>query len=940
MTFAPKQKRSPTRRRSAGNTKEVAVISENPLAERTTLRVTGHAPECADNGRAYSRTWAANVTRAKARDSACNWLSAPGGVMTLSLRASAVQNVERVRVPWLWLVLVVVLCVPATATAAPRLWLKPSKTNTLDKVPAVDGVFGLGLDTPEYTQGRWFTLANWRGDGALNGTMYMQVQDAIAAPMPLEPRTLFIGLHIPRKMHENQAEDTGQISLYLDTDRMPLTALRSGWPNPDRKIVLTFTQPGARADPYAPVSVVVSEFYATAATGIYTAELTGTNRMVRSAAMSALNNDFLFLEVKITLPQSAFDDARIGFALDYRDEGYQNNLPVFTVPNAVEYAGNSTIRFGDKAAWAEIDLVEPAFSTLGMGIYNAGQMVAPAGDGGEGEPIDIAKAIATRDLVCLTEVMHQDDRDQVFRSANNLRAGQDPPLLPFDDPVSGNPGDPPNNMILTSWYIVASQTMRFTAIRPEDERCTEASDEVGIKTRGSKGVVWARIAAPICRTTKLPAGPGGCFDENLRPEQPEASPDEWFDVFCTHTQAPYDFEGHEAEARDCQHMALQQFMTDRRSQPYLGKTGLDRPAILLGDMNQVGPRTLSDNDLQSASYTTWKDDDSDVFAPTSVPTYQLKSRYEWMRITLGNAYEHPFDTYNDDAIEDYDISANTGGEGSWIGEEYGASVSATTSDSCSPGVPGFPNMQLTPRVDYIMLIPPATDVYPAWAFRWDPAHAPRAFVDKHYYGGDVSGCVSDHAEVYAYVQPFRITDIPAYNPTKSHQVIYKVTYIADVYGSDGNDTDWYGSTAVEGPGGTVANHWSDEYTEDCRACDPRWTSVSAPFTGFQTATTWMRVRDWDGGANPNDQYDADPAVNCKEPTFNIEHASGDVLRTSCGGTPVWVGNLKASGGVLRGPALWTMGTGEDGVDGFTGFPLDVAAVKHEIHMCEVGLRCE
>jgi hypothetical protein len=860
--------------------------------------------------------------------------------MTLSFTVCSVKNVHLVWISLCLLLLISILCGPATATAAPRLWLKPSKTDNIDKVPMVDGILGLGLDKPEYTQGRWFTLANWRGDGTLNGTMYMQVQDAIAAPMPLEPRTLFIGLQIPRRMHPDQVDDTGRISLYLDTDRISLTPLRTGWPNPDRKIVLTFVQPDARADPNAPISVVASEFYATAATGVFTAEVTGTNRMLQSAAMATLDSEYLFLELSIHLPQSAFDDSRIGFALDYRDDGYRTDLPVFTVPNAVEYAGNRSIRFGDKATWSEIDLVEPAFSTLGVGIYNAGQMVfpTPAGDGGEGEPVDIASAIATRDLVCLTEVMHQDDRNAVFRYANKFRAAQDPPLLPFDDPVTGNPGDPPNNMILTSWYVVASQAMRFTTIRPGDERCTEASDETGVKTRGSKGVVWARIAAPICRTTKLPPGPEGCFDENLRPEKPEASPDEWFDVFCTHTQAPYDYEGHYEDARDCQHMALEQFMTDRRSQPYLGKTGLDRPAILLGDMNQVGPRHLSDNDVQSAGFATWKNDDSDVFAPTSFSTYDLKAQYERMRTTLGNAYEHPFDTYNDDAIEDYDISANTGGDGSWIGQEYGASVSSTTSGDCSPGVPGYPNMQFTPRVDYIMLIPPANDVYPAWAFRWDPAHAPRAFVDKHSFDGD-GGCASDHAEVYAYLQPFRVTDVPAYNPTKSHQLIYKVTYVDDVFGSDGSYADWYGSTAIKGPAGNVVNHWSEDYTEDCRACDPRWISVSTPFTGYQTATTWMWVMDWDG-ASDNDQYDADSAPNCKEPSFSIAHASGDVTRTSCGGAPIWVGNLKASGGVLRGPALWTMGNGEDGYNALTGLPIDVAVIKHEIQMCEVGLRCQ
>jgi hypothetical protein len=831
--------------------------------------------------------------------------------------------------------LVLLSCAGTAATAAPRMWLDPSPTADADRVPVVDGRLG-PAEAPEYVQGRWFTLANWRGDDAPNGTMYMQVQDAIAAPMPLHPRALFVGLRLPRRLHESESDDTGVVTLFLDADRVPLTALRTGWPNADRRIVLTYRQAGARDHPNAPIEVTASEAYATSAGGATTAEITGANRMLRSAAIAA-DGAFLFLELRVDLPQSAFDDRRIGFALDYRDEGYATNQPVFTVPNSFAAAGGA-LRFRDKTTWVEIDLVEPASSTLGVGIYNAGQMVAPAGDGGEGEPLDVARAIAARDLVCLTEVMHQDDRQDVFVYANRLRA-QEPSLLPFEQPVTANPGDPPNNMILTSWFVVASQAMRFAAIRPDDRRCTDAEDELVFGSpRGSKGVVWARIAAPVCRATQLAAGAGGCLDENLRPERPEPSPDEWFDVFCTHTQAPYRYEGDGEDARDCQFTALERFMTDRRSQSYLGRSGLDRPAILLGDLNQVGPRSLPDNDVRSAAFRAWKNDASDVYASPLFGAYGLKSHYQRMRHRLGNAEPHPFDDANDEAIEDYDLSADTGGHGSWIGAERGSTVSATTANDCTPGTPGFPDLRLTPRVDYVMLVPPAKEVYPAWAFRWDPAHPPKAFVDRHHLGGDAVGCVSDHAEVSVHLRPLRLTDVPPFNPMKSHQIVYRVTYLADVYGSDGNDTDWYGSTAVRTPRGNVENDWSDDDTEDCPACDPRWATVGAPFTGLESATVSARVRDWDA-LSVNDQYDADPAPGCREPSFSISHASGAVHRTSCGRSPVYVGSLEASG-VLRGPPLWTVGNGDNGIDGFTGAPLDVAAVKHEIQMCEVGLRSE
>jgi hypothetical protein len=637
--------------------------------------------------------------------------------------------------------------------------------------------------------------------------------------------------------------------------------------------------------------------------------------------------------------------------------------------------------FIDKTTWGTIDLKLPSMSKLSTSIYNVGLLTGdwrvPAVEllnvhikipmGGVGWPSDFGNRLFQRDLVCITEAMDSSHRDGIFDAANRNRKANG--MSDYRGKVTGEKDKPPNNMIMTSWFVVGSEAIRYSTLG-----CSGAPDDnVYGSARGSKGVVWARIASPMCEATGGPPDANGQCPEN----RVFASPDEWFDVFCTHTQADANAENENVSYRRCQFQKLRDYMNAKRAIERNGINGFDRPAVLLGDLNQVGPRSLPNNASKYPEMTNWLTTVDDVYPPVQNNKIDaLKAEYQFMRETLGNWHENLFDGLNDDAIESYDITANSGGEGIWLGEENKASVSQAQTKGVGPG---YPRLNMVPRLDYIMLIPASSDTFPSWGVRFDPGLEARAFVNVHHIDEgnyeiyavppasppptgalpavDVGmppqgvpepalpqevewvetgklGYLSDHTEVVAQFQLIRMGTAPAYNPTKSHRVRHRVAWLSDINASDGKWTDWY--TPLFQFTGSYADSWnkttsySDDDTPDCKRCDPGWVHVSNPYSGTGYVLCELSVNDWDW-PSANDHYDGDPIGGCWNPKILIKHQwPGDVALTSCH-TGAWgapVNNFAATGGNTI--TLKTRGNGDDDND---------VEITHELRACTLDEAC-
>jgi hypothetical protein len=181
----------------------------------------------------------------------------------------------------------------------------------------------------------------------------------------------------------------------------------------------------------------------------------------------------------------------------------------------------------------------------------------------------------------------------------------------------------------------------------------------------------------------------------------------------------------------------------------------------------------------------------------------------------------------------------------------------------------------------------------------------------------------------------RMGTAPAYNPTKSHRVKHRVSWLSDINCSDGKWTDWY--TPLFRFTGSYADSWnktktySDDETPDGRHVDPGWSQVSNQYSGTGYVLSELSVNDWDWPSD-DDHYDADPTPGCWNPKILIKHQwPGDVSRTDCH-TGAWgapINNFAATGGNTI--TIKTRGNGDDGDN-------DVE-VTHEFWVCTLDQAC-
>ena len=680
---------------------------------------------------------------------------------------------------------------PHFTEAAVPLWL--DLDNTIQYRPTVDGDINmfpvLQSQAGEYIRGRKFVLGNWSGiAGAKDAELYLHAIDGSGGD-----RRLYMALDLPiRRPTDPTTADRGHLEIYLDVDRK---AGHTCATTDDRKIVVNLFAPqsgmsavllnnvdydydelgGANGNPCTSTSVPSSATRAhnEAGLGLVIKRNTTTQTYV--------------VELWIDLPVKVVQDRYLGLGIRYEDSDYLLDRAIHNFPNNPTTAPQLKPSWDDLLSWQDIDLAGPYKVPFGVGLWNVGQMqLAPEGDGGEGEPNNIAEGIWQRDIVCLTEVMKASDRADIVEFANHIRENNG--LPPFETVVVPPNGNSPNNMILSSWRNITPTTsgddpfVRFSTLG-----ATSDEDTVFTSGSGAKGIVWARLAPP------LPVI-GPCVDTAVSGplcNYPYYDAASFVDIFCTHTQAPRSplggndsfFDHDKFDQRNSQFTVMKTWIDDRRGRVTGGQDGKNRPAIILGDMNTVGPRDLPNNASDHWHMTYWMlaGAQEDIY---ETPVQYVIEDYVSMRQRLGNWETRQFDKWNKYGTYGYDISAAAGGLGSWIGKGLKAQVGDTVAGSCTQQ---YPQMDQQVRIDYVMLLPPLAltpegkEMFPDWSIRKQTLR-PTVDIDKHFIDGH--GCASDHAEVIAYLDLVYMLDKTGYNPYKSHRVGLKVTQINDIHESD------------------------------------------------------------------------------------------------------------------------------------------------------------
>jgi hypothetical protein len=359
-----------------------------------------------------------------------------------------------------------------------------------------------------------------------------------------------------------------------------------------------------------------------------------------------------------------------------------------TIPNdpIAQESPATWLTWGFEDTYQVIDLAEPIYTELGISVYNVGQMLnitdiakitsGPdvdlsnvsdllVNDGGVGDEGQIALAVWSRDIVCLTELMPLSDRQALVKRVNEIRDANN---LPAMHAVNITEDKEPNNVILTTWTVDKQDIRLFKDLDPGAEG---PDDSYLGSSRGAKGVVWARLSPPAKCTYGVDPVSGNC-----RADKVEAST-EWLDVFCTHTQAPCSPSGssecdaekdhHNNAKRQIQFAALGNYIREKRAIPSLDGTedGFSRPAIVLGDLNQVGPRSMPDayGDAPMGVWLTGFSPTGNTDIKNGGYEPEIAQAYKDMRVKLGNWGLTLYDrdimgAGNPDRYVQYDISAD------------------------------------------------------------------------------------------------------------------------------------------------------------------------------------------------------------------------------------------------------------------------------------------
>ncbi len=841
---------------------------------------------------------------------------------------------------------------PLLAAEPPRLWMPLQSVSMHGPMlqPLVDG----DVRIPEYANGIKIDVNDFSASAPNgNGRLYVSLSQNAGFSADLCRKsdgtgcaggTLFLGFEVHAQSAQ-LGDESGTVTVYLDAKRQRTldnqSCILNGQPTPnpapeDRKIVLAYSSLRAQATP----SVGVREYKGDCRGWV---EITppALDPMQEAWTVQAKAKEtigfhgepnFLHFELAVTaqprgwqpLQSEIANDRLFGLAVRH----------VLGTPIAVVSFGSFPSQFNrpvldlDTKSWATMDLNEPSRIDLSMTAYNVGQLQI-TDDGGQGEAKDFAKLTFHNDIICLTEEMNDGERDDTVKAINILRANEG--LDPLT-PVYPGQGDPPNNLLLVAGPIMDSDFVLFGDLPEVKTFCAAETDGDPISNgdctgagAGYKGIVWARVGVK-----KSTVAPKGGKSQNFFSDQ-------FVDVFCTHSQADYAADGEfandqlcldafgnpAANVKDCtkgtfgppenpwwtnvrleQWRGLKNWAHKKRTGGNGSPNGLDRPAFVLGDFNQIGPKDVSPDKPN-------QDVDSWIAATSAQPGFGTE--YGEMRKALGTLPISAFDQANGWAWDLYDLMARDF-RGTWIGKGVESAIPATQANDCiTPGqFTGYDTVGELPkeaRLDYILVLP-AEAGFPFYSITGPTSQPQEPIVSISANPGswaDGLGCASDHAQVSAQIGLVQTGTSAHYNPNKSHRVTYRVTHLWDFNNADSGNTDWYVENGdfeirlLNSAGITVDSHstgFTDDETPDGISVPVQWSERIDVF-GAGKVRAGVYVKDHDVG--PNDLYDTtDFGSGFRGPHFEFDHAYPGTFRlignfNDAPGTGRLLGTADASG---------------------------------------------
>ncbi len=829
--------------------------------------------------------------------------------------------------------IIALFATPLFAAEPPRIWM-PLQSVGADwhgqmLQPLADG----DVQLTEYANGIKVDLNDF-GNSVPNGNgrLFAGLSDNTAGFTSLNCQTpdghgciggtLFLGLEV----HAQSAligDENGTVTVYLDANRQKTldnqSCFANGQPTPkpapeDRKIVLAYTAVRGQAIP----TLSIREYKGDCRSWVEITPL-GLDPQKEAWSLAAAAREtlggnglpnFLHFELAVTAQPRGLQPLSSAIVND-RLFGLGVRHAITSAVTVGSFGAFPSVFNGgpldlDTKSWATIDLHEPTRIDLSMTAYNVGQLQI-TDDGGQGEAKDFAKLTFRNDIICLTEEMNNSERDETVKAINDLRTNEGLDVL---TPVYPGEGDPPNNMLLVSGPIIDSDFVLFGDLPEVKTFCAAEVDGDPISNgdctgagAGYKGIVWARVGVK-----KSTVAPKGGKVQNWFSDQ-------FIDVFCTHSQADYASDGEfandqlcldafgnpAANVKDCnkgtfgppenpwwtnvrleQWRGLKAWSNKKRAGGNGSPNGLDRPAFVLGDFNQIGPKDVS---------AAKANQDVDDWIAATSGQMGFGKEYSEMRKALGTLPLSSFDQANGWAWDLYDLMARDP-RGSWIGKGVESAIPATQANDCiTPGqFTGYDTVSQLPkeaRLDYILVLPAETG-FPFYSLTGPSSQPQEPIVEISANPGsweDGLGCASDHAQVSAQIGLVQTGTSAHYNPNKSHRVTYRVTHLWDFNDADSGNTDWYvengdfkvqrlsaGNVQIS----TSSTGFTDDETPDGISVPVQW-SISSDATGAEKVRAGVYVKDHDVG--PNDLYDtSDYSTGFRGPHFEFDHAYPGTFR--------------------------------------------------------------
>ena len=715
--------------------------------------------------------------------------------------------------------------------------------------PTVDGV----VAEVEYADGRSFPLQDYVNGGP-NGELVMTVSDTPAYPStscnsgppgspdlavpqtnPCRNQTLFLGLKIARPTNNlgQFIASSGTVVVWLDALRNDTLTNVAGANVPraeDRMLIVSYSTSGA-------VTATIAQYVGTGGLWAPLGNMFAGWPMQKAVSIPISDPAHIHVEIAVGLHpilagmSEPLISKVLGLGVQVLPAAGGAGLPA-TIGGGI-FPNN---RFAPPqnfatASWATLDFSNPPPIPMSFTTWNVGQMPSPIANGGSANSTEIAEAVFAKDTVCLEEVWIAGEREDIVSHVNLIRANHHlPPMnavYEVNDEVFRTPTGSTGLILLTAHPILSSAIHHF----PHEE-CTSWD------CLQHKGVVWARVGLPSGAPIAGSGPPTTGFDNS-----------EFMDVFCSHVDAN---DVDDAVIRNAQFEDIRFFMhTIRAGGPIttppnpdddqlpLGTwpSGLDRPAVLLGDMNTPGPHGFANG--QPIMTKDWGD----------------AGAYNTMMANLGVDKPTQFDLTNSIFSDMRDLNMTVAGplpaaSGTWV-------------DSICNG--GFTTPQLADQIryDYALIVPPAdTDSLPAYALA-EPD--PTASVDAHFLGNPSFTCLSDHAEVDVSLGLVRVADKLQFNPMKRHRVEFEVMHLIDL-ASGGCCADWYTpQILITSPTlGTQQTAFLDYNAFEGQEVSPLWNVASGPGSGLPDLPPGFQGRVsstfqlWEHDVGPDDHYDSIP----------------------------------------------------------------------------------